>query len=86
MKSWNDKTVVFATMLTGPGINADYVRVCNSFTWFIFNLHRRKLSTVLYNNIQWTVLMRVLFKCKNLVLEVVAISARCESHSTLVSC
>jgi hypothetical protein len=25
---------------------------CNSFTWFIFNLQRRKIYTVLYNNMQ----------------------------------
>jgi hypothetical protein len=28
----------------------------NSFMWFIFNLQRRKIYTVLYNIIQWTTL------------------------------
>jgi hypothetical protein len=37
---------LFATMLTGPRINAGV----NFFTWFIFNLQSRKICTVRYNN------------------------------------
>jgi hypothetical protein len=36
-------------------------RCSNPFTWFIFNLQRRKMYTVLYNNIQWTVFRCVVF-------------------------
>ncbi len=37
---------------------------CNFLTWFIFNLQRRKICSVLFNNIQQKVFMCGVFKCE----------------------
>jgi hypothetical protein len=61
-------------------------RCCNSFTRFIFNLQKRKINTVLCNNMQHTVCTCRVLKCKNPWLGVVAISARFKPHPTLDTC
>jgi hypothetical protein len=54
----------------------------NSFTWFIFNLSRIKICTVLYTIIQSTVINVLAFKHKKPLLGMVAFSARMQtSHA-----
>jgi hypothetical protein len=58
----------------------------DSFTWFIFNLQIGKICTVLY------IICSKQYSCvrslnaEKPLVGVVAISARCETHSTLVPC
>ncbi len=58
----------------------------SSFTWFIFNLQRRKTYTVFYNIIQCTVINMKNFQIQNVLLGVVAFSSKVRTCSTPVLC
>ncbi len=61
-------------------------RCWNPFMWFICNLQRQKICTVLYCNIRKKIFTSRLPKCKNPLPGLVAISTSCKPRSTLDLC
>ncbi len=58
----------------------------NYLMWFIFNLQRRKIHTLVHNDIQYLCVDSLACQKKCPFLRVVAILAWCEPPSTLVPC
>ncbi len=58
----------------------------NSLMWFIFNLQRRKIHTIVHNDIQYLCVDSLACKKKGPFLRVVPIRLLCEPHTTLIPC